>query len=196
MYRPYVAGLALAFAALIPGMAAPITYNINFTTTTGIAPTSGVFTYDAATTTFTSFIVLWNGITLDFTSVANSPSNLHPIPCNGATAGLGAFALMSKSDLCNTSDWNFFTPNDLYGFEECPSVGVCHAMLLSTGGARVGGRGVGDWTLAQVGSTTPEPNNMITLVTGLLAMGLLTHNRRSRPARTTIATVSPDRESR
>ncbi len=54
--------------------AAPILYNINFTTTSGIAPTAGSFTYDSAIPlSFTSFIVQWNSFSFDLTSTANAP---------------------------------------------------------------------------------------------------------------------------
>ena len=66
--------------------AGPILYNINFTTASGIAPTSGSFLYDdAAANPFASFLVVWNGITFDLTAAANDPilSN----GCDPATPG-------------------------------------------------------------------------------------------------------------
>jgi hypothetical protein len=61
----------LAAASL--ATASPITYNIDFTTTSGLAPTSGSFTYDAATTTFSNFIVDWDTISFsDLTTIANT----------------------------------------------------------------------------------------------------------------------------
>ena len=59
--------VALLFAVITPVHAAPITYNINFNTGSGIAPVSGGFTYDGSTSTFTSFTVIWDGMTFDFT---------------------------------------------------------------------------------------------------------------------------------
>jgi len=53
--------------------ASPITYNINFTTTSGLAPASGSFTYDASTTTFSNFSVVWDTISFpDLTFIANT----------------------------------------------------------------------------------------------------------------------------
>jgi hypothetical protein len=53
--------------------AAPILYNINFTASSGPAPTAGSFFYDATTETFTSFNVTSNGITYDLTNEAHTP---------------------------------------------------------------------------------------------------------------------------
>jgi hypothetical protein len=53
--------------------AAPILYNIEFTSTIGPTPTAGSFFYDATTETFTSFTVVSNGITYDLTSEAQTP---------------------------------------------------------------------------------------------------------------------------
>ena len=195
MNRSYLAGLALAFAAMQPGMAAPITYNINFTTTSGIAPTSGSFTYDAATTTFTAFTVLWNSATINFTSAANinSPS---PQACNpGSNTPAGNFQLMAGTDTCISPRSWFIIPNA--GFseftEDFPGGGTG---TLGVGKVITGPFSAGTFTISQASTSTPEPNTIMSMATGLLAIGLLTHNRRSRPARTTIEADPPDRESR
>ena len=197
MNRSYLAGLALAFAAMQPGMAAPLAYNINFTTTSGTAPTSGGFTYDAMTTTFSAFTVVWNTITFDFTSTANSPMNMPIIPCNG-TGPSAAFALLTKSDGCITPEWFSFLDRGIgqFDFTESGVGGPGHALryFLSSDDRR-SASSVGTYGVAPA-NATPEPNSIIAAATGLLAMGLLTHNRRSRPARPTIATYPPNRESR
>lgn len=58
--------------------AAPILYNIHFTTNGiglfGIGPSSGSFLYDSATTRFASFNVQWNSLSFDLTSSANAPN--------------------------------------------------------------------------------------------------------------------------
>jgi hypothetical protein len=63
-------GLCLAAA----GLASPVTYNIAFTSAIGLLPTSGGFIYDSANAAspFSSFVVVWDGITFDLTSVANT----------------------------------------------------------------------------------------------------------------------------
>ena len=70
------ARLVLMFSSIaISAMASPIPYNITFTTTAGIAPTAGSFTYDAAAplaSRFTNFTVSWDNILFNFTSVANT----------------------------------------------------------------------------------------------------------------------------
>ena len=55
--------------------AAPLAYNINFTTTSGSPTPTGSFTYNSALadgTQFSSFLVDWDGLTFDFMTVANS----------------------------------------------------------------------------------------------------------------------------
>jgi PEP-CTERM motif len=74
----------LAAASL--ATASPITYDINFTTTSGLAPTSGSFTYDAATTTFSNFIVDWDTVPLDFTLIANQDGGCLGSPTSPANA--------------------------------------------------------------------------------------------------------------
>src|ERR1035438_3957196 len=59
--------------AVSSATAGTITYNINFTTTGGLAPLSGTFTYDLTLNTFTNFLVTWDGTTFDLRSEANSP---------------------------------------------------------------------------------------------------------------------------
>ena len=66
--------------------AGPILYNINFTTASGIAPTSGSFLYDdAAANPFASFLVVWNGMSFDLTASANHPTVTNG--CDPATPG-------------------------------------------------------------------------------------------------------------
>ncbi len=56
--------------------ASPITYNINFTLTSGsVLPTSGGFVYDSALSSpFSNFNIIWNGRTYDLTASANAPA--------------------------------------------------------------------------------------------------------------------------
>ena len=63
--------LLLTIGAL-PALAAPTLYTIHFTLTSGSIPASGSFSYDPSTSTFSSFVVVWNGDTEDLTSSANT----------------------------------------------------------------------------------------------------------------------------
>lgn len=67
-------GLALALlGALSSAHAAPVLYNIQFTATSGVAPTSGSFRYDPDASVFSDFFVVWAGTTFDMTAAANNP---------------------------------------------------------------------------------------------------------------------------
>ncbi|MFN7938062.1 MAG: PEP-CTERM sorting domain-containing protein [Bryobacteraceae bacterium] len=81
-------GLSLALlGALSSAHAAPVKYNIQFTTTSGSpTPASGSFFYDPDVPVFSGFVVVWNGISFNMTAAANNPSALGT--CN--TAGNGA----------------------------------------------------------------------------------------------------------
>jgi len=61
-------------------------------------PTSGSFTYDAGTRTFSNFVVTWRGHTYDVTAAANSPYFVAD-PCNGLTGGAAAFLALNGG--CN-----------------------------------------------------------------------------------------------
>jgi hypothetical protein len=75
--------LLLATAGL-PAVAAPVLYTIHFSLTLGSGlPTSGSFYYDSSTSTFSSFVVVWNGDTFDLTATANNLGvfTATPDPC-------------------------------------------------------------------------------------------------------------------
>jgi hypothetical protein len=77
--------LSLTFAFL--GATSALADTISFTGT-GLLPTSGSFTYDNTTTQFTSFQVVWDGITFDLLSSANSPQIIGGGPaCIGGQTG-------------------------------------------------------------------------------------------------------------
>ena len=71
-------------------------YTMQFTATDGIAPTSGSFTYDG--TTFSNFLMEWDGVQFDLTAAANSPTvNTTPNCGPGASGPLASFDLLSLS---------------------------------------------------------------------------------------------------
>ncbi|MBS1828876.1 MAG: PEP-CTERM sorting domain-containing protein [Acidobacteria bacterium] len=80
-------GLTLAvLGALSCANAAPLLYNIQFTATSGAAPTSGSFRYDPDVPVFSDFIVVWTGDTFNMTASANNPiaTGACDTPGNGA----------------------------------------------------------------------------------------------------------------
>lgn len=89
--------------------AAPILYNIHFTTSgiglSGIGPSSGSFLYDSATTRFASFTVQWNSLSFDLTSSANAPKVSGA--CDTANPNSADFFsyLMSGYTGCRLNDW-------------------------------------------------------------------------------------------
>jgi hypothetical protein len=68
-------GLVLGLMAVSPLRAtplSPVTHTINFDTTAGLTPDSGDFTYNPGSSTFSNFVIHWDGAAFDFTSQANS----------------------------------------------------------------------------------------------------------------------------
>ena len=84
---------------LVPmqAQAAPITYDIVFTASSGNAPTAGVFTYDADTTTLTGLAITWEGVTFDSFRFFGTLCGL---------GGAGHFALMTQA--CANNQEPFF----------------------------------------------------------------------------------------
>jgi hypothetical protein len=94
----------LLVAVWVPAHADSVTdYTITFTTASGVpTPMSGSFTYDSTNPSFSNFLVVWNGTTIDLTAAANSPFDGATVNsgtgCSGesATPSYG-FMLMSQS---------------------------------------------------------------------------------------------------
>ena len=84
--------------------AAQITYNIEFTTTSGTAPSSGSFAYDPSTG-FSAFIVQWEGVTFNLTSAANAPLQFGSTGCDseGSTPQYGFIIMAQIATGCNVS---------------------------------------------------------------------------------------------
>ena len=91
--------------------ASPITYDINFTLTSGTPSATGTFTYDASQpigSQFTNFTVLWDTVTFDMTSAANSPQDLGT-GCGVGDTSATFFALLSGTAECsptNPTQWD------------------------------------------------------------------------------------------
>jgi len=81
--------LLLATAAL-PAWTSPVEYGINFSLASGgPLPTSGSFSYEPSTSTFSSFEVVFAGFTFNFAAFANSYAFVPtPDPCySGSSTG-------------------------------------------------------------------------------------------------------------
>jgi hypothetical protein len=92
---PYLLALCV-----VPAVASPINYTIDFTLTSGSPPPiSGGFSYDSSTSTFTSFNVVWDGYMFNLTSAANSVTFTSPTdPCysGSSTGSQEAFLLLTR----------------------------------------------------------------------------------------------------
>jgi hypothetical protein len=100
MHVPVLSVLLGCILCSATASAAPITYTISFLDDDGAPsinpPTTGSFTYDSATATFTSFHVTWYSFVYDLTSEANAPTGSHSDPCfAGASGAVASFALLT-----------------------------------------------------------------------------------------------------
>lgn len=95
--------LAIFLSPLFCGLpvgATSVFWTINFTLTSlSPLPTSGSFNYDASTSTFTGFVVVWDGDTFDLTASANTaPFTATTDPCysGSATGAQEVFLLLTS----------------------------------------------------------------------------------------------------
>ena len=158
-----------------------IVYTIHFTANSpgDLLPTAGSFTYDPDTHMFSSFFVMWDGVTLDLTSSANSPTVRTPPGCVGLlTSGAASFALLSGA--CDSPPAGEVTLWDaaasrvggpagldfLTGDQGCVTGSTCNVLLevghVAASGAADGPvSGQGSWSIVAV----PEPSSILLLLT-------------------------------
>ncbi len=77
-------------------------YGINFTTNPGgVAPTSGSFMYDSsAADPFSDFTVIWDGLTFDLTSAANTGEQFFGTGCGTFPSAASVFTFLSGQNVC------------------------------------------------------------------------------------------------
>ncbi len=177
--------LLIAVACGVPPAMADVvdqvTYTINFTGS-GILPTSGSFTYDPDTTTFTSFLVTWNGTTFDLTSGANAPVLGTPDPpcLGGATGAAASFDLLTGA--CPPVP-GFFTlwegqrrasfGDSFFGFATISSSNANDQILVSdiiSDNPAFNLGGSGEWSVTPAGTATPEPSSLLLGALSLCAL--------------------------
>ena len=186
--------------APLPALAAPALYTIHFTLTLGSGlPASGSFSYDPSTSTFSSFVVVWNGDTFDLTSSANNLGVFvaSPDPCYAsATTNPQQVFLMMTSCSSDANPTYYHTAP--YWITENPgstqsfafSTGsyappVVEAFNINSSPANVGfAQGLFSTTS---GSTTPPPatplpGSGILLLVGLSSILIVTGLRRAARA--------------
>ena len=87
-------------------LAAPVTYDITFAATQGIAPAEGSFAYDGASQSFSNFEISWQGVGFDLTASANAPTIAGTVPCLHSLNGPAATFAAPRRQM-----WN-----DIHGF--------------------------------------------------------------------------------
>jgi hypothetical protein len=176
------AGILLCLIGVVSqAKGAAIDYTINFTASDGVAPTSGLFTYDEnLATPFSNFKVVWRSFEFDFTNTANG---------NSAVGGQGCTTPSGRSE----GSFNFdvlFSPTALpcggpRGWQISESLGERQLTFFDNAG---GGEpspfpfrilslklsvtslqpsfGMGTYTVTETTSPVPEPSTAIMTIGG------------------------------
>jgi hypothetical protein len=180
-----VIGLLLT-AISLPVRASSVNYTINFTTSSGSpGPTSGSFTYDSSTGTFSNFVVAWDGYSFNLTSSANAPFDAHPSGCTGeASTGAFSFALLSQALTCPSAPEYFWFgqprvgPTQVFVFEdEVSSSGYDQIGATLPENSTGTGSAEGNWTISAA-ANTPEPAGLLLLGSGLVGLMFVGLKRR------------------
>jgi hypothetical protein len=209
----FITSLLVGFGALaVSGGAAfagPIDYSINFTPVSPVCipssgipcgtpspgnllPSSGVFTYDSDTQTFSGFTVVWDNISYDFTAIANN--TVAPACSLKGAAYVFSYLTLDSSDLeaddCDFEyEWDagntgvngegqFIFSDNAAGSSRLEITNTPGTPDVAPGDLL---SGVGTWTTAQ-SSSTPEPGSLILTFTGFLVLaGICAARRTGRP---------------
>jgi hypothetical protein len=163
--------IALLFATIVApnARADEVTdYVIDFTKTGGTSePISATFAYDSTTSTFSNFIVSWNGITFNLTTSfhdANNPFTELPLPsCLTATTG-GAATFSLLTDCAGASSrWNAqSTEVNEFVFSTTSGPGELSIAALG-GGLGTGEAAAGTFAIV----AAPEPSSLLMLGAGM-----------------------------
>ena len=171
MFKPVAALLFVNILATV-AFAAPTFYNINFTTTSGPAPTGGSFTYDptaALNSRFTAFTVLWGGGIFDLTGEANNDEQFLGTDCGTTQSSASVFAFLSGQNVCANAAviaWDGVRSTGIQTFdfrdEEIPTPGPSKASIgiNSSTPFSAGPDATGFFSIASP-SAAPEPSTFI-----------------------------------
>jgi hypothetical protein len=164
-----IPALFLALGAL-PAHADELSYEINFTcdstTPSCLLPTSGTFTYNTTTDSFTSFLVDWDGITTNLAAAANAGPTIDEgtNPCIGAaTGGAASYLLMTACPFDLYEPW-LANSGGTFAFTESTN-GNNYESFRATIPGLPGDtpQAYGDFTLTE----TPEPATYVFMLTGI-----------------------------
>jgi hypothetical protein len=152
-------------------------YTINFTLSSGSPlPTTGSIVYDTTTNQFTSFNVVWDTITFNLTSSANSPtlSNIFvpPTACLGTTSAQNFLLLLSGCGTQFANTWQASVLSEGTTFVDRFTIQSLDANRNGLGAqgfmAPVGGEsGTGTLTITQQSEVVPEPGAGILTLIGI-----------------------------
>jgi|SRR5208282_4700195 len=178
-----VIGLLL-IAVSLPVYASSVNYTISFTTSAGSpGPTSGSFTYDSGTGTFSNFVVAWDGYSFNLTSSANS-TFLGASGCTGeASSGAFSFALLSQALTCPSAPEYFWFgqprvgPTQVFVFEDEVSGSAYDQIGTSLPATGATDSAEGNWTISAA-ANTPEPSGFLLLGSGLVGLMFVGLKRR------------------
>jgi len=179
--------LWIILAALIAAIGAPNAHADTITdgafgfTVDGIGPPStqflpsGSFVYDNSTNQFTSFTVMWHGVSFDFTTAANGFTDPGAVGCAGAPAGNAFYVdLICNVNASGLGEWNagaINNPTGLADFQFEVSHGVEPPIVTVATAVTPTPENVGDYSLTLVTSTpvanTPEPGGFTLIVLGI-----------------------------
>lgn len=142
---------------------------LNFTATTGGPTPTGSWSFDDTTQRFVSFTVSWDGVVVDFLSLAQNPSV--PVATNGTWCGAAYAAPLPT--LCGLYYEGTFSMDGIAGGIEGNSRPPSFTDIFAAG--------QGTYTLAAENTfNTPEPSTptLFGIATAVLACGYALRKRR------------------
>jgi hypothetical protein len=180
---------ALSFLVPAVSQAAQIAYTINFVNPGGGGLPTGNFTYDSTTSTFTNFVVNWDGLTFDSTISANNGPTLAGTGCGIPATAAGSFAILSGAlSTCPLMrDWNGDNIGGsnivAFNFGTQNNAATNYAIIFNNPPYKTGttnADATGTFTITVAGAATPEPGTSLMLGLGLLVTGLFARRQMTR----------------